>query len=303
MRFFYLILLSAILCSRSSGQDITGLWEGKLGRDYGLIVLVKHNGNYIGYTYDEDNGTGFCKCNFIGVFDSTTKKLKGRNEGFIAKKGLHSQSSYNLQYSKKGNVEFLEGELLERTMAARILTLGIGTGVYYTRVSKEVDTTAFMQAFINRQADIAEELASVTAKREDMILPASTTVAPPVAIPDIITEKNKRRDDTLSVIDTKSNRLTIRLVDNGVVDGDTVSILHNGKIIAERIGVTAKPFEFVIDANAGQGVQQITLVAHNLGSISPNTALVMIDTGEQQYRLTASTDLTKNAVLVFRYRE
>jgi hypothetical protein len=40
-----------------------------------------------------------------------------------------------------------------------------------------------------------------------------------------------------------------------------------------------------------------------LASISPNTALIIIEIPARQYRLTASADLGKNAMIIFKYKE
>jgi hypothetical protein len=131
------------------------------------------------------------------------------------------------------------------------------------------------------------------------------TVKPikPTVTEAIITEKNKRSTDTLSVINTDAKELIIKVMDNGIIDGDTVSIIHNGKIIAERISVKATPYEIKIPMDNQHNRQEIILVAHNLGTISPNTALIIIETPDKQYRLTASTDLSKNAMIIFQYKE
>jgi hypothetical protein len=45
------------------------------------------------------------------------------------------------------------------------------------------------------------------------------------------------------------------------------------------------------------------LVANNLGSIPPNTALLTIEAGKERYQLKAAADLTKNAVILFKHRK
>ncbi|MBK6635388.1 MAG: hypothetical protein IPG38_14745 [Chitinophagaceae bacterium] len=47
---------------------------------------------------------------------------------------------------------------------------------------------------------------------------------------------------------------------------------------------------------------EIVLFAHNLGSIPPNTALIVVNAGDQRFELYSSASLTENAVLVFEYK-
>ena len=46
---------------------------------------------------------------------------------------------------------------------------------------------------------------------------------------------------------------------------------------------------------------EIILYAENLGSIPPNTALIVVNAGNKRYELHASASLEENAVLVFEY--
>ena len=44
------------------------------------------------------------------------------------------------------------------------------------------------------------------------------------------------------------------------------------------------------------------MVAENLGSIPPNTALIVVYAGNKRYELFSSASLEENAVLVFEYK-
>lgn len=311
--FSILLLLTSQLALAQS-EDLTGMWEGGGGSgcEYATLTIIRHNNKYVGFTYDE--GGGYCKCHFEGQYDPVTKKLKGVNTGVIKKTLLHSQSRYNLNYVVIGDQEYLRG-----TIAGKGLILSFPQAIRYTRTSKKVDTTDYMRAWllengIQPPADITRHDQPInttidSAKAiEQPIIAITDTVKPviqsiPAVEQKIITEKNKRTNDTLSVINTSATELVIKVMDNGIVDGDTVSIIHNGRVIAERISVKATAHEIKIPIDNQNQRQEITLVAHNLGSIPPNTALIIIETPEKQYRLTASTDLSKNAMIIFQYRQ
>jgi len=44
------------------------------------------------------------------------------------------------------------------------------------------------------------------------------------------------------------------------------------------------------------------MFAHNLGSIAPNTATIVVKAGDKRYELHSSASLTENAVLVLEYK-
>ncbi|HNA00676.1 MAG TPA: hypothetical protein PLN49_07430, partial [Ferruginibacter sp.] len=57
-----------------------------------------------------------------------------------------------------------------------------------------------------------------------------------------------------------------------------------------------------IDLDEKQERHEITMVAENLGSIPPNTALIVVYAGNKRYELFSSASLEENAVLVFEYK-
>ena len=225
--------------------------------------------------------------------------MKGENTGVIKKSITHVQSVYDLNYENYGGREFLRGTIATKSINP---SLSIPMPIRYTRTSNKVDTTEYMFAWLKEHGVINNEV-PVAKQVEMQDTVAAVKPVKPIITDPIITEKNKRTTDTLSVINTDAKELVIKLMDNGIIDGDTVSIIHNGSIIAERISVKATPYEIKIPMDNQHNRQEIVLVAHNLGTISPNTALIIIETPEKQYRLTASTDLSKNAMIIFQYKE
>jgi hypothetical protein len=314
-RWLFTILSLAPLASLA--QDLTGTWEAltpTASTDYARICVVRNGNSYVGYTYDTK--AGFCKCHFTAEYSPNTKKLKGVNTGVIEKTSNHSQCRYNLTYIVIDGKEYLNGTIDSKSTVLNILTLGMVPPSYisYTRTSNKTDTTAYMQDWLmkNLPKEPPAEVTKQDTTTPSVIIPVIAADTTPVVIPNpapvavadkIITEKNKRTTDTLSVISTDAMELVIKVMDNGVVDGDTVSIIHNGRVIAERISVKATPHEIKIPIGKGNERQEIVLVAHNLGSIAPNTALIIIETRDKQHRLTASTDLSKNAMIIFQYKE
>jgi hypothetical protein len=319
MRLLTVIFLFISITAYSQ-EDLTGTWETTgpfANANYAKICIIKYNNTYIGYTYDEERG--FCKCNLQAEYNPNTKKFKGVNDGVIEKTPNHSQCRYNLTYMVIDGKEYLNGTISAKSIGFRILSFGIGLPISYTRTSNKADTTDYMYARLMQNlpeeqpaADIAKKESPGQSQATPVSVAADSVPAvvinpvPPPVIPiaeTIIIEKNKRTTDTLSVISTNAKELLIKVMDNGIVDGDTVSILHNGKVIAERISVKATAHEIKIPMSNVYERQEIMLVAHNLGSVSPNTALILIDTPSKQYRLTASTDLSKNAMIIFQYKE
>jgi hypothetical protein len=278
-------------------QDLSGVWEGKGNMtDMANICIIRWNGTYIGYTYDE--GMGFCKANFIGEFDSSKRKLKGVNKGMIEKTFFHFQSRYNLKYEANNDGEFLKGVAKAKNVGSKILSFGMPIFVTYKKVGDKIDTTEFMKKWFAEKPLITYKDPEID---NEMI---TDSVAISASFDDLVTlQKNTRKNDTVSIIETHEKELKLFILDNGIADKDTISVFYNNKLLLSNEEVTVKGITFTIKVGADEPEHEIILVAHNLGSIPPNTALVIIDTGNEKYRLSASSDLTKNAMIIVRYKK
>ena len=93
----------------------------------------------------------------------------------------------------------------------------------------------------------------------------------------------------------------LRIYDNGIIDGDTVSIVLNGKVILSKKELTAKPIETTIKMLDGTGDSlQLILYAENLGNIPPNTGLLVVQDGKEQTTIRFAGDLQKNSAIIFK---
>lgn len=81
----------------------------------------------------------------------------------------------------------------------------------------------------------------------------------------------------------------MRIYDNGTIDGDIVSIYFNGQAIRTRQALTASPIEIVLQLDPNRE-NVLAMFAENLGSIPPNTALMMVD-GQQTQQVPLSSTL------------
>ncbi|MBS1754184.1 MAG: hypothetical protein KF741_12040 [Ferruginibacter sp.] len=113
-------------------------------------------------------------------------------------------------------------------------------------------------------------------------------------------DKRKNSEQSHIVVDTKF--INLKVYDNAIVDDDTVSIFYNGKLLLSHQPLTEKAIDIDLTLDENETRHEIILFAENLGSIPPNTALVVITAGNKRYELFASASLKENAVLVLEYR-
>jgi hypothetical protein len=102
---------------------------------------------------------------------------------------------------------------------------------------------------------------------------------------------------------TGAGEIRIDLYDNGEIDGDTVSIYHNNVLLKSRARLTQNPITLRIAINAEQPHHELIMVAENLGSIPPNTSLMVVNVGNNRYEVRISSNEQKNAKVVFDLKE
>jgi len=101
----------------------------------------------------------------------------------------------------------------------------------------------------------------------------------------------------------ESDSLLLTLYDNGEVDGDTVTVLMNGNIIFSKVGLTTVANSKTIYITPDMDSVKLVMYAENLGSIPPNTGLLIVNDREKRYEVRFSADLKTNAAIVFRRKK
>jgi hypothetical protein len=136
----------------------------------------------------------------------------------------------------------------------------------------------------------------VTAKATPAIkvAPVNIVVAPALDLA-------KRKIETIQQLYIESDSLQFTLYDNGEVDGDTVSVALNGKTIVSRQGLNTTAFTKTVymTPDLGDSIQLI-MYAENLGTLAPNTGLLVLQYDNKRQEIRFSGDLDKNAAIALR---
>jgi len=128
-----------------------------------------------------------------------------------------------------------------------------------------------------------------------------TLLEPLPADPQVLKQLNGRKNTSLSSLVVDAKKIQLKVYDNGIVDNDTVSIFYNGRLVKSKQQLSEKALIINLELDEGIENHQITLFAENLGSIPPNTAIIVVTAGTKRYELHASASLVENAVLNIRY--
>lgn len=108
-----------------------------------------------------------------------------------------------------------------------------------------------------------------------------------------------RKIETIRTVNVVHDSLVLTLYDNGAVDGDTVSVLLNGEVVISKVGLLEKAYNKTIYLTPEMGDSiRIILYAENLGSIPPNTGLLVVRDGDKDYEIRFTGDLQKNSAII-----
>jgi hypothetical protein len=114
----------------------------------------------------------------------------------------------------------------------------------------------------------------------------------------------QRKIDVIRSIYFKSDSLVLILYDNGIVDGDTVSVVLNDEVIIPKQGLSEKAYRKVIRTTPDVGDSlRLVMYAENLGSIPPNTGLLIVEDGEDRYDIMFEGDLKRNSAVILRRKK
>ncbi|RXK60705.1 hypothetical protein ESA94_09590 [Lacibacter luteus] len=128
--------------------------------------------------------------------------------------------------------------------------------------------------------------------------PTATGNPPVINNPVIV----KRQIEIIDALELSGDSVTLSLYDNGEIDGDTVSVFMNNELLVSKVGLKASAHKQTIALKPGE-VVQLTLFAENLGSIPPNTGLLVITTNNERYQVHFTSTLNKNSSIVLRRKE
>lgn len=126
-------------------------------------------------------------------------------------------------------------------------------------------------------------------------IPTPIEKAPPINNPNF----EKRGSEVLKTIEIIGASFKVDLYDNGAVDGDSISLFYNGKLILSHRMLSEKAITLSLDATTEFAVNELTMYADNLGTIPPNTALMVVTDGDNRYEVRISSDLKKSGTIRF----
>lgn len=250
----------------ASGQNINGIWRGKLTQEPGgcfpeyyiELQITLNYGDLDGVSYDYYDTTRYVKLNFNGTVSGNSKKKIMISEKKVVTEKIPEDctpclKTYDLTYSRQNNDETLSGTWKGEDMGT---VAGCPPGKIFLKRVKE---SAFAV-------------------------------------------KKERKTEMVRTLVLDTSAIKVEFYDNGQIDGDTISIFLNNELKLYKKGLSLTPITMNIDLQAGKDYD-LVMFAETLGAIPPNTALMIITSGAMKYEIFLSASDDKNAAVRFRYEK
>ncbi len=305
------ILLLLLLPLKLFCQDITGVWIGSLYNDTTKsfisyeLAISEQKGKLSGYSH-----TTFIIDGVPNVGVKSIKIIRKKDKIFIEDvellynnysvsptRGVHQFSLLSL--SGQSSVMVLSGtwktnRTREYSSATGRLTLEKKKNFEDSKLVAQLEKMDLMGglSFVEKPTD------------RKVITTIPSIVLPPPILKNTVpaAEIESRKIETIETVFFNSDSLVLTLYDNGEIDGDTVTVLMNGKVIWPKQGLTANGINKTIRIPASLDSVKLIMYAENLGSIPPNTGLLVVRDGGKDYEIRFSGDLQKNAAIVLKRR-
>jgi hypothetical protein len=299
------LLIVASLLSKS--QSVEGYWygvanvgTGASANSYLIELILNHNGNSV-------NGI----INYY--FKNTFRSFKTNGNFFAADRQL---SLFTIPVTFHGSNSRMEVDC-PMDFTAQLRTARAGSNLSGRFVSKDNYryTCPDLVFDLKLNKDAGNQDSILTALRQfketfqvwtpsatDTLVAAVVQQRPVVNY--VVSNQYKERQKVfLEDITIESDSIQIDIYDNGEVDGDSVSLFFNDKLLASTQRLSAKSIHIDLKLDPTKEFNEIGMFADNLGSIPPNTALMIIMDGKKRHEIRISSNLQQNGVLRMRRKK
>jgi hypothetical protein len=150
-------------------------------------------------------------------------------------------------------------------------------------------------------------VAAVNKKPEVAVVPTKP-VPPPTVVPNEAQLKQKsavefvtRTKVFIKALDVVDDSVTVELYDNGEYDKDSISLFYNNKMVVFKQELNTKtPIVVKLPVSNVVSMNELSMLAENLGLIPPNAAVMIIRDSRNRYEVNLTANLEKNATILLR---
>lgn len=297
-----------------ASQMITGVWKGRINRQKAELKIVQKGDSLTGTSYYSEGPGRYRRYSIKGYFDAGTNEAVWWDDQLIAEKparsgpgaaGLLSRADFNcpggsrmmlngktgtrpekqtgdLHLEKEGETEYAdEWDFIidNYTAGANDPWLIDSVEMIAGHPVHAEQPVVTAPPPVTRQPVVRTEPPARNPEKPEPVILAEKPVTPPG-----IEEKFKQRRQVLVTdIPIRGDSIELRFYDNAEIDGDSISLFLNNKLIFQHIRLLGSAYSFKLALSDLQDINELTMVAENLGSIPPNTSYMVVLVGDERY--------------------
>ena len=300
-----LTLFFLLLIDYSYSQTVTGSWYGKAdvasgnANNYLTELIIKQKGDEVEGIFGYYFRDGYKSLFFRGTYNK-------ENREFMIKK---IPVVYYRSTSIDGVDCFMDfmGVLMVSKVESRI------KGVFRSHAKYQNTCPDLMVSYVldagekNQDSLIRNSIARKLwqPRQEDLVITNTSASAKSdnvdsskaAQVPMIKMEEvfSKRQNILAKEIEIESDSVRVSFYDNGDVDQDSISVFLNGHPVVSKQELTAEALNIYLKLDSSREVNEISMFAENLGKFPPNTALMIVNDGNNRYEVYLSSSLTQNS--------
>jgi hypothetical protein len=298
-------------------QTITGVWTRKINLQKVEVKIVLKGADLTGTTCYYESPNIYVRYGVKGYFNSCTKEAVWWDDQLIEEKG-HGSSGGNTPLLARGYFNCPGyGRMILGEKAFKVdkqlqrpgeLSLDNTDWSNFTdewdfvlesftveeandpQIIDSVNVVAAKKTIEHQPAKVFSDGDSVIATAKPTptqieFTKSTITVMPVESIkPSGIEEKYVARKKVFATqIPVSGDSVELHFYDNGQVDGDSISLFLNDKLIFEHIRLTDKAYSIKLSVKELNPSNELIMVAENLGSIPPNTSYLVVTVGDKIY--------------------
>ena len=320
------LFVAIISCTSTNGQTITGAWKGKIRNTRVELKLVRSGDSITGTSYYYKSKSDFRRYTIRGYFDPLTNQVIWWDDILVGDKatGLFTRSlaSAPLLSTADFNCPGDDKMYLDGTASLRDERETEKGKVQLEKTEVPVFADEWDFVIGNylvgaNDPNIIDSISNIALLRYPQAeQPVSTVIEPvkPVQHTATIFEENitpkeikvnveqkfvERKKSLATVIPVTADSIELRFYDNAEIDGDSIALFLNNVLLFKNIRLTDQAYIVKLAALSLQNDNELVMVAENLGSIPPNTSLMVAIVGDKRYE--ARLQSTENSSALIRF--
>lgn len=303
-----LILLATVFIALNSySQTVFGYWYGKAN-----VKTKSSASNYLVELVLQPE-KGYVKGVLNYYFKNTFRSLQVKGNYDAKKRQL---SLYNIPVTYYGSLASMEVDCIMNLFATlRVAKVGSNLVGSFTGLPDNKYTCVEITFNLAFSADMSKQDSVLAALRNfkeanQVWTPSQFDTLPAINIVQrkvinyVVENQFKERENVLvQEIEVDSDSLKVDFYDNGEIDGDSISVFFNNQLLSFSQKLSTRSLHFNIGIDTTKEVNELSMFADNLGTIPPNTALMIITDGDKQHEIRLSSSFEKNATVRIRKKK